>query len=244
MKSRLQNTLRRLFESAGINRGALHRNDRTGALHRAWGHVFTNQIDGDYVEFGVYQGDSFVESHKQYRTFKRWLVGQTTSPEVWRREVAARYINSRPIFRGLDTFQGMPENAEENATFAHGTFMSSHADVRSKCLRAEMKDCDFVLYPGLFCDTGALLASDLKKICILNVDCDIYDSARDALRIAEPFLQIGSVVLLDDFNAFAADNRKGERRAFREFCDNSSKKFEPWYPYMFSGQSFLCVEAD
>lgn len=55
--------------------GDLNKNDRAGALHRAWGHIFTNHIYGDYVEFGVYQGSSFVESYNQYKTFERWLQG-------------------------------------------------------------------------------------------------------------------------------------------------------------------------
>ena len=63
--------LKDLFEQNGfVLGGVIHKNDRASALHRAWGHVFTNHLTGDYVEFGVYKGDSLVESHKQYLLFK------------------------------------------------------------------------------------------------------------------------------------------------------------------------------
>ena len=45
-------------------RGEINLNDRKGSLHKAWGHIFSNHLDGDYVEFGVYQGASFFNSIK------------------------------------------------------------------------------------------------------------------------------------------------------------------------------------
>jgi len=42
--------------------------------------------------------------------------------------------------------------------------------------------------------------------------------------------------MFDDYNAYSADNRKGERLVFREFCDSVPFKFEPWFAYQYSGQ--------
>lgn len=238
----LKKTLKSLLDKSGVIRGPLHRNDRAGALHRAWGHVFTNHMEGDYVEFGVYLGASFVESFKQYQLFRNWLASQMESNEPWRREVAANYIDSKVTFRGLDTFAGMPDNDEGNATFAGKTFVSSLAKVEELCRATGMKVEAFSLYPGLFSETKDILAKDLRKIAILNIDSDLYESARDALEIAEPYIQVGTVLLFDDYNAFCADNRKGERRAFNQFQTTSRFKFEPWFPYMYCGQAFLCVE--
>jgi O-methyltransferase len=238
----LKRTVKSLIDKSGIIRGSLHRNDRSGALHRAWGHVFTNHMVGDYVEFGVDLGASFVESYQQYQLFRNWLAGQLQSEELWRREVASKYIDHNAFFRGLDTFEGMPENNEGNATFAGNTFVSSLDNVKSRCDSAGMPSGQYRLYQGLFSATKEALISDLKKIAILNIDSDLYESALDALTISGPYLQVGSVVMFDDYNAFHADNRKGERRAFREFCLTSRYKFEPWFSYMYSGQAFLCVE--
>ena len=31
-------------------------------LHKCWGHIFSNHLLGDYVEFGVYKGDTLIQS--------------------------------------------------------------------------------------------------------------------------------------------------------------------------------------
>lgn len=242
----LLNRLKIVFESGGfVMGGDLHKNNREGALHRAWGHVFTNHLSGDYVEFGVYQGDSFVESHKQYLIFRRWLTSQTGSSESWRREVAAKFIKSKVKFHGLDTFSGMPENDEENITFGEGTFFAEISNVNSKCLAQGMNKEEFYLYKGLFKDTESELKKNISdKVAIINIDGDLYESAKDSFAIIEKYLQVGTVILIDDYNAFNADNLKGERRAFAEFSETSRFKFEKWFPYQYSGQAFLCVEDD
>lgn len=89
--------IKAFFERRGfVLGGDLNKNDRAGALHKAWGHIFTNHICGDYVEFGVYHGGSFVESYKQYKTFDRWLQGQLVSPEAWRRTAAQQPEGALP----------------------------------------------------------------------------------------------------------------------------------------------------
>ena len=236
--------IKSFFERRGfVLGGDLNRNDRAGALHRAWGHVFTNHIRGDYVEFGVYQGGSFVESYKQYQIFERWLQAQLTSSEEWRRSVAKSYCDHKTHFHGLDTFGGMPENAEDNLTFAKGTYIASRSLVTEKCLRAGMRSSSCSLYQGMFSETTTSLAQNLSpKVAIVNIDCDIYGSAVDALAAIRDKLQLGCVLMFDGYNAYCADNRRGERRAFHEFCSSVPFKFEPWFAYQYSGQAFLCVE--
>ena len=233
----------KLFERLGLVAGAMNKNDRASALHRAWGHVFTNHLSGDYVEFGVYHGASFIESYKQRCQFRNWLNGQLSSPEAWRREVAQSYINIESKFHGLDTFGGMPKNNEENASFAQGTFVADYQDVFNKCLASGMPERSFKLYKGLFADSALECKKNLSpKVAIVNIDGDLYESAKDALDIVKDHIQVVTVLLFDDYNAYNADNRKGERRAFKEFQDQTKSKFEKWFTYHYSGQAFLCVE--
>ena len=65
-----------IVQRLSIIRGEVHRNDRYGALVRAWGHVYTNHLFGDYVEFGVYRGDSIVSSLKIRNDFNLWLKSE------------------------------------------------------------------------------------------------------------------------------------------------------------------------
>lgn len=236
--------LRKLFSEAlsrsGLLRGDLNRNDRAGALHRAWGHVFTNQIAGDYLEFGVYHGDSFIESYRQYSTFRRWQQGQLTATEEWRRQVAKDYARTSVHFHGFDTFNGIPLNDEGNRTYAGGTFKADYTSVSARCAAAMPKE-SYTLHRGLFADVKPESVTS-KIAAIVNIDGDLYSSCVDALRVARPLLQVGTVVMMDDYNAFNAAPTRGERRALAEFLESENIKFEAWYPYMFVGQSFLVTE--
>lgn len=232
----------KILKFSSFNRGPLHRNDRVGALHRAWGHVFTNHLVGDYFEFGVYQGTSFVSSIEQCRVFRAWLESQLNSKEVWRREVAKNYFNNPPPkFFGLDTFEGMPLNDEGNMTFDAGTFVSDFDSVNSNVQKAAM-GFDFKLFKGLFMDSKkSFLSVATRKAVIINIDGDLYQSAVDALNIVEERIQIGTVILFDDYNCYNANKNAGERRAFSEFREKSLYEFEEWFSYHYAGQAFLCV---
>lgn len=238
LKTKVVNFIKRKFVC-----GDIHRNDRYGALYQAWGHVFTSQIRGDYIEFGVYKGESLVDSYRSYKQFVAWLNHQMKSNEPTRVEAAKAYVDFKHKFHGLDTFSGMPDNEEGDINFAKGSFPTSYDSVYNRCVRQGLSQGGNALhlYQGLFKDSEAKLRTNVQKAAIINIDCDLYESAKDALNISAPLIQIGTVLMFDEYNAFCADNRKGERRAFKEFQDKSSFKFEPWFPYHFVGQTFLCV---
>lgn len=143
-------------------KGKIHFSDRDGMLYKAWGHVFTSHIVGDYVEFGVYHGDSLVKSFRNYVFFRKWLEEQQSSNEAWRREVPKNYITEKSYFHGLDTFEGMPPNQEENATFQEGTFLANISEVENYCNENNLRKNDqLFLYKGLFSQTACELQKNL-----------------------------------------------------------------------------------
>jgi len=89
-----------------------NRNDRIGALHRAWGYVVTNRI----------RGDTFRAAYHIYQGYALWVQTQLKSDEDWRRDVANDYSDFKHHFYAFDTFEGMPENQEKNVSFAQGSF--------------------------------------------------------------------------------------------------------------------------
>jgi hypothetical protein len=211
-------------------RGDLNQNNRIGMLHKCWGHVFSNHLYGDYVEFGVYHGDSFLESIKQFKEFKNWLAGQKSSSEKWRIEIASKSpLNQKVYFHGLDTFDGMPENNEKNFIFHEKSFLGSYEKVLNRIEKINFKD--FYLYKGRFNEQKKEIFNNLKdrKISITNIDCDLYSSTVDSFNIIENFLQIGSIILLDDYNSFNADNLKGQRKALNEYKEKTKWIIEPFF---------------
>lgn len=210
--------------------------DRSQALHMAWGHVFNNHLRGDYWEFGVYKGDSMLMASKQYEKFKSWNTSQLGSDEPWRVRLAKNYSTYVPIFIGFDTFFGLPANNEKNPNFDEGNFTSSLESVKSK-LEKEINKNSFKLVQGDFTKLN-FFPSNLP-IAILNIDSDLYESASAALKLSEPRLQIGSVILFDEFHGFNSDDSKGERRALSEFLESSTVKVDRWFDYHYGGRAFL-----
>ncbi len=225
-------------------RGDVNKNDRQGGIFKSWGYVFTNHLQGEYVEFGVYRGEGAVSSLKSYQNFYNWLNSQKKSSESWRRDVAfSSPLNQKPGFHLLDTFEGMPENNEDITTFRTGSFQSNYDEVRSLIKKNNNINLDIFFYKGLFKENSSLLKKSLhgKKIAILNIDCDLKSSTIDALEIIKDFLQIGTIILFDDYNQFNANNEKGQRKAFNDFKNYNQYQFEKFYTYGFAGQSFLIV---
>ena len=234
--------IKKILEKLGIVYGTLNLNDRRGALHKAWGHIFSNHLFGDYVEFGVYQGDSISKSIIEFHYFKKWLEKEKKSKELWRQDVAEKsLLNNKIFFHGLDTFAGMPENEEKNYIFKKGTYLADYEAVQDKLKK--ISD-NFFLYKGLFENNSENLYNNLnnRKIVIANIDCDIYKSTIDSLNIIDSYLQIGSLIMFDDFNAFNADNNRGQRKAFYEYSSKTSWKLEPYFNYMYCGKCFLVVD--
>jgi len=221
-----------------------NRNDREGALHRAWGHVFTNQIEGAYYEFGVYRGDTFRTSYRVHQEYEQWQRGQLTAEENWRQEIAKEYAKFHHEFYAFDSFTGIPDNDEGSAMFGSGTFSCSVEEF-DKLNREQgiIQGEGIRYYQGFFEEVHQREADSLKRLqpaAIINLDCDLFASARDALAIVAPNLLQGSILLADDWNTFAADRNSGERKAIAEFLiDHPEISFESWFPYHYVGQAFI-----
>ena len=235
----MKKLIRNFLSKYKFVQGDINRNDRIGMLHKCWGHVFSNHLFGDYVEFGVYKGDTLVQSVKQYKQYKSWLNDQKRSNEKWRVDIALKSdLNNEIYFHGLDTFEGMPDNNEKNFIYNKGSFLSSYEETQKKMLSLKEK---IFLYEGVFKNQKKHLVNNLKnrKVSIVNIDCDIYSSTIDSLEIINEYMQIGSIILFDDYNGFNANNEEGQRKALAEFKKKTNWIIEPFFTYMYSGQSFI-----
>ena len=75
------------------------------------------------------------------------------------------------------------------------------------------------------------LAAQFKKKAILfiYVDCDLYKLIVPVLKFVKSFLQKGTITAFDDWNCFWGDKKRGQRRAWSEFCQkNKNLVFEPF----------------
>ena len=67
-------------------------------------------------------------------------------------------------------------------------------------------------------------------------------SACGVLEIVKPKLQQGTILMMDDWNCFGADNNQGERRALREFLEkNSNIETEIFFLIVLQDKPLLCT---
>ena len=233
--------LKSVIEALRRSNDPMNWNDRYGALYRAWGYALGNHLRGDYYEFGVFDGRGLIRSFSVYERYRKWLQAELHSSENWRREPAALIANYEAKFYGLDTFEGMPDNNEGNAIFSPRFFECSIEEVTKRCATVGLEGEHLCLMKGLFSNAAPLLlASSPRPAAIINLDSDLYASAKEALSLCEHLIQDGSVLLCDDYNSFCASPNKGERRALAEFQQETDIQFEPWFSYQYNAQAFLC----
>jgi hypothetical protein len=221
-----------------VNRGISNRNDKASVFNWVWGYVTTSQIEGDYIEFGVYQGNTFIESWRQWKFYEKWVSEQLKSSEEWRKKTWSEYSNNKPQFYGIDSFSGIPENYESDVHFSEGTYSAEKEYVYKRCVKNGMDNNQFKLIESFY---SALTVDELPdKASVIHIDSDLYQSAIEALRLCRKSIQQGTVVLFDDYNCFSASNDQGERKALKEFSAETGIIFEPWFSYRNVGQVFLC----
>ena len=60
-----------------------------------------------------------------------------------------------------------------------------------------------------------------KKVALVWVDCDLYESTVPVLRFITDYLQDGTIVIFDDWFCYRGNPNKGEQKAFREWLKNN-----------------------
>jgi O-methyltransferase len=172
--------------------------------------VINRPIDGYYFEFGSHEANTMRMAWQSFGRLFDWH------------------------FVSFDSFQGLPaiEEIDEQQIWEKGKLRTEEESFLRLVTRAGMPRSRLSTVPGFY---DATLTPDLaarllpRKAAVVYIDCDLYHSTVPILAWIPPFLQPGTVVVFDDWNCFRADPDKGERRAWREFCDaNPRLHFEPF----------------
>ena len=153
---------------------------------------------GDYLEFGVYQGNSMMAMQ----------------------EAVSRVGLDRVRFFGFDSFEGLPSEAEWDGPWSEGEFRSDIELTRKRLTEGGVDWERTELVKGFYQDTLTPELREqhrLEKASMIMVDADLYTSSRDALTFCEPLIRDTSVIFFDDWNS--TDEAGGEKRAFRELLE-------------------------
>jgi len=110
--------------------------------------------------------------------------------------------------RLFDTWAGIPEDDQITGGHKQGDFN----DVIFDDVQTLLKDFDVKYYRGVFPQTAP---DDDAVYALVHIDCDTYQSCKDALEYFLPRLSEGAVVIMDDYGWHMCP---GVERAVRELC--------------------------
>jgi hypothetical protein len=194
-------------------------------LSKLFHYTALENVDGDYLEFGVFSGSSFSHAIRAYRKNRKYE--KTTS-------------SSR--FFGFDSFEGFGkiEKIDEHPFYDDSNFPTSYQKV-SKRLRKFSKDFEVKLIKGYFNETlqhGAAYYG-IEKARIIFIDSDTYTAARDALSFCRPLLQLGTVIVFDEILSYKGDVNAGELKAFTEFLQYTDIKVAEFGRYGIMGRGYV-----
>ncbi len=192
-------------------------------------------VPGDYLEFGVFRGASFIRAMKIHEF-------------LFRRKQQLEAMN----FYAFDSFQGLPEisNAvdKEVEQFADGQYAAGH-DLFVRNLKKAKVDMSRVhVVEGYYEQSLAQSKKaglNLTSAAIIHIDCDLYESTAQVLDFATEYVVDGTVILFDDWLCFKGHPRRGERLAFTEWLERNPRfSATEWYRVGWQATSFIIHDHD
>ena len=185
---------------------------RAAAAFCAW-----NQVPGDYLEFGVSHGYSFIAACDA-------IDGQRANHQRMGFDSAGyrQWTSTPPRFFAFDSFEGMPAGGSERrmVDYAPGAFACSLPQFLANVRNAGVSLARVVTVKGYYSETctGATKEQHgLTRASVVMVDCDLYESTVPVLDFITNLVQQGTIIVFDDWFRFAGDPNAGEQRACREW---------------------------
>jgi len=190
-------------------------------LNMAFGYVWNERIVGDYAEFGVLRGQTFLEA---------WLA-------------IRRYELSEARLHAYDSFAGLPEveGPDRGGPFRGGQF-SAPRQLFDRTTRPIPAD-RITVTQGFFAES--LPRAAMHRVAVAWVDCDLYESAVPVLHFLTDQLVDGAVLVFDDWFCFHGRPDRGEQRACQEWlADHPQIRLVQYRDFHWGGRAFLVNRDD
>ena len=168
-----------------------------------------NNVSGDYHEFGVFEGRSFI---RNALSFQRLL---------------SKNDFDAMNFWAYDSFEGLPETQDKYAPshFVKGAYSASQELFLGNAKKAGIKESQIKTVPGFYdqslTDEVAAEAFKERKVSVAYIDCDIYESTVPIFKFLTKGLQVGTVIIIDDWVRHHTHPNHGMQRAFNEWCEEN-----------------------
>lgn len=201
--------------------------ENTRILTYAFSYLRSEGVAGDYAEFGVATGRTFVEA---------WRVAR------------AQGEGDRRFF-AFDSFAGLPdtEGIDDTGRFAGGEFSNERTRFEARLRRSRVPVESVHIVPGFYEESLANGNGPipLDQVAFAWVDCDLYSSTVPVLDFLTPRLAHGAIILFDDWYCFKGDSQRGEAKACGEWLErNPGFTLVPWRQHHWASQAFIVRRDD
>jgi O-methyltransferase len=222
LADRLRKILQPIREAAG--RFVILPPDQHSAMGKAVSFLVSERIPGDYLEFGVFKGNSLAAAYRLFaETYEKEIAHARKHRPDDANRLEKHWADMR--FVGFDSFAGLPELRGLDALtddFRQGQFACSEDDFWRNLETKGVDLSKVVCVPGWFEETLVSATRQklgLEKAALIHIDSDLYRSAKLALDFVTPLLQDGTIILFDDWFNYRGHPNLGERRALREWAE-------------------------
>lgn len=167
-------------------------------LYESVVYINENNIDGSFVECGVYKGGSVMNMALTQLNYAK---------------LVHLYL--------YDTFEGMTPHGDYDVNFRGETASRILKNPSKKCicsLEEVKKNLELTSYPQEFIhfvkgDVAATLQETIPpKIALLRIDTDWYESTKISMEVLYPRLVTNGVLILDDYGYW-----QGARKAVDDY---------------------------
>ena len=180
------------------------------------GYFFVNKIKGDYVEFGVFNGEMIYCANQIFKNKYNFT----------------KYI-------GLDTFEGTPlkkNNDKINKYISKGDYKSSIKNVKKDL--SNIKNLELI--KGDFREkiVSKKFQFIKPKISLLVIDCNLLSSINSSLNLGFKYVVNGSVLYFDDMYVSQSNSLKIKDQ-LNKIAKNHHLVLEPYMFYPPFGRAFF-----
>jgi len=178
-----------------------------------------NQVPGDYLEFGVFEGESFSEAYRAIRANRESVRQHIGGTEI------QRWYDDKPRFFAFDSFSGLPGgDAERHLDYGEAAYSCSEKQFLANVRNGGVATEDVVTVAGYYDKTlsaGRKAELSLSQAAIVLIDCDLYESTVPVLDFITDLVGQGTIIIFDDWYRYKGSRDHGEQRACNEWLERN-----------------------
>ena len=201
----------RVLDYVRDNRLTMVSDQRLFATLAACKYVIENDIEGDFVECGVWRGGNAIVAAEVFK--------HSAEKKIWLFDTYEGFITIKPTEKDGETLTSKRVTEESLLIVQEQLYDAKFCGNSIDDVRAGFQGY------GLLSDKIMFIEGDVKqtlktdtipqKISVLRLDTDFYESTKKEIEVLYPRLTIGGVLLIDDYGYC-----DGVRSAIDEyFCD-------------------------